>query len=99
MARTKRESEEKRSGRLVGAAENSKKLAEWRRLQRKNLKILGLPKRTAASVPQREQLASMPEPPLPKGKEPFEVKVSKSRTLARKGDQSGSMGRKEWTSQ
>ena len=37
--------EEKRNGRLVGAAETSKEHAEWRRLQRKNLKILGLPKR------------------------------------------------------
>ncbi len=37
--------EEKRSGRLVGAAEISKELVEWRRLQQKNLNILGLPKR------------------------------------------------------
>ena len=37
--------EEKRNGRLVGAAETSKERAEWRRLQRKNLSILGLPKR------------------------------------------------------
>ena len=37
--------EEKRNGRLVGAAETSKERAEWRRLQRKNLNILGLPKR------------------------------------------------------
>ena len=36
---------EKRNGRLVGAAETSKERAEWRRLQRKNLSILGLPKR------------------------------------------------------
>ena len=35
---------EKRNGRLVGAAETSKERAEWRRLQRKNLNILGLPK-------------------------------------------------------
>ena len=34
--------EENKSGRLVVAAETSKKLAEWRRLQRKNLNILGL---------------------------------------------------------
>ena len=39
------EGEEKRSGRLVGAAETSKNLAEWRRLQRKNFGILGLLKR------------------------------------------------------
>ena len=37
--------EEKRNGRLVGAAETSKERAEWRRLQPKNLSILGLPKR------------------------------------------------------
>ena len=37
--------EEKKNGRLVGAAEASKERAEWRRLQRKNLSILGLPKR------------------------------------------------------
>ena len=53
--------EERRSGRLVGAAEISKELAEWRRLQRKNLSILGLLKIRVASVPQREQLASTPE--------------------------------------
>ena len=57
---------EKRFGRLVGAAETSKKRAEWRRLQRKNLNTLDLPKRK--EWPQREQLASTPEPPLPKGK-------------------------------
>ena len=37
--------EEKKNGRLVGAAETSKERAEWRRLQRKNLNILGLLKR------------------------------------------------------
>ena len=37
--------EEKRNGRLYGAAETSKERAEWRRLQRKNLNILSLPKR------------------------------------------------------
>ena len=37
--------EEKRSGKLVGAAETSKEYAEWRRLQRKNLSILGMLKR------------------------------------------------------
>ena len=37
--------EEKRSGRVVGAAETSKERAEWCRLQRKNLNILGLSKR------------------------------------------------------
>ena len=37
--------EEKRNGRLYGAADTSKERAEWRRLQRKNLSILGLPNR------------------------------------------------------
>ena len=37
--------EQKRNGRLVGVAETSKERAEWRRLQRKNWNILGLPKR------------------------------------------------------
>ena len=37
--------EEKKNGRLVGAAETSKELAEWRRFQPKNLSILGLLKR------------------------------------------------------
>ena len=36
---------ETRNGRLVGAAETRKERAEWQRLQRKNLNILGLPKR------------------------------------------------------
>ena len=60
--------EEKRNGRVVGAVEISKELAECRRLQRKNLSILGLLKKKVASVPQREQLASTPVPSLPKGK-------------------------------
>ena len=37
--------EEERNGKLVGAAETSKKLSEWRRLQWKYLSILGLLKR------------------------------------------------------
>ena len=37
--------EEKRNGRLVGAVEISGQLSERRKLQRKNLNILGLPKR------------------------------------------------------
>ena len=48
MARTERESDrrkEKRNGRLYGVAETSNERAEWRRLQRKNLNKLGLPKR------------------------------------------------------
>ena len=61
--------EEKRNDRLYGVAETSKERAEWRRLQRKNWNILGLPKKErVASVPQRKQLARTPEPSLPKGK-------------------------------
>ena len=41
MASTERELD-RRSGRLVGASETSKEHAEWRRLQRKNLKMLRL---------------------------------------------------------
>ena len=57
MARTERESDNRRrkkNGRLVGAAKTSKKRAEWRRLQRKNLNILGLPKRKEWSQCHRE---------------------------------------------
>ena len=48
MARTEQnqiKGEEKTNGRLVGASETSKERAEWRRLQRKNLNILGVLKR------------------------------------------------------
>ena len=48
MARTERESDNRRrekNGRLYGVAETSKERAECRRLQWKNLNILGLPKR------------------------------------------------------
>ena len=51
--------EEKKNGRLVGAAKTSKERAEWRRLQRKNLSILGLPKRNEWSqIPRRKGRAS-----------------------------------------
>ena len=87
--------EEKRNGRLVGAAKTGKEHADWRKLQRKNLGILGLLKRKEWSQCHREQLARMLEPPLPKGKGTAvcpkhqimrgeRVKVGKSRTLARK---------------
>ena len=62
-------------------------------------------KERVASVPQREHLASTPEPHLPKRKgteyqimRKERVKEGKSRTLAREwGNQSGSMERKGWT--
>ena len=44
-AELKSERRREKNGRLVGVAETSGELAEWRRLQRKNLNILGLPKR------------------------------------------------------
>ena len=37
--------QEKRSGRLVGAAETCEERAEWRRLQQRSLNTLGLLKR------------------------------------------------------
>ena len=46
--------EEKKNGRLVGAAETSKERAEWHRLQQINLSILGLPKRKEWSQCHRE---------------------------------------------
>ena len=66
MARSERESE--RSGRLVGIAETSR---DCRMVQAsaKTFKHTGpAEKERVASVPQREQLASMPEPPLLKRK-------------------------------
>ena len=93
--------EEKRSGRLVGAAETSKEHAEWRRLQQKNLSILGLSKRK--EWPQCHRESSWQERrsrPCQKEKdqsrlskapdhEGERVKVGKNRTLARKRAWSG----------
>ena len=45
QSESRREVDEKKNGRLVGAAKTSKELAEWRRFQRKNVIKLGLPKR------------------------------------------------------
>ena len=51
VVRTERESDRRKREEKwqtclwVGAAETSRELAEWHRLQRKNLSILGLPKR------------------------------------------------------
>ena len=85
--------EEKKNGRLVGAAETSKERAEWRRLQRKNLIILGLPKRI--EWPQCHRESSWQERPsrlcqkeqsrLSKAPdhEGERVKVGESRTLVR----------------
>ena len=63
------EGEEKRKGKLVGAAETNKERAEWRRLERKKLEHTGpAEQERVASAPQREQLPSTPKTPLPKGK-------------------------------
>ena len=48
MVRTERDSDRRKreeNGRLVCAAETSKKLAEWRKLQQRNLNTVGLLKR------------------------------------------------------
>ena len=62
--------EKKRNGRLVGAAKTSKELAEWRRLQRKNLSILGLLKRKGWPQCHRESSCQVRQSRLcQKGKE------------------------------
>ena len=70
---------EKRNGRLVGTAETSGRLAEWHRLLKKLEHTGSAEKERVDSVPQSEQLASMPELFLPKGKEtePF-VHITRS---------------------
>ena len=54
QSESQRGGEEKRGDRLIGAAETSKEFVEWRKLQRKNLSILGLLKKKVALLPQRE---------------------------------------------
>ena len=88
--------EEKRNGRLVGAAETSKKRAEWRRPQRKNLSKLGLSKRKEWPQRHREsnwqerrsRLCQKEKEQSRQSKTPDHegdrVKVGESRTLARK---------------
>ena len=65
--------EEKRSGRLVGAAETSKEHAEWHRLQRKNLSLLGLLKRK--EWPQRHRESSWQQ----RGSRPYQKEKEHSR--------------------
>ena len=101
--------EEKRNGRLVGAPETSKERAEWRRLQRKNWNILGLPKRKEWPQCHRESSWQVRQKrPCQNKKEQSRlsrvpdhegerVKMDESRTLAREEDQSESMERKAWT--
>ena len=100
MARTERESdnkrrEEKRNGRLVGVTETSNERVDWRRLQRRNWNILGLPKtkewpqchtesswqeRRADLTKRKKNRAVCPEYQFTRGKR---VKMGDSRTLAR----------------
>ena len=61
--------DEKKSGRLVGAAETSKELAECHRLRRKNLNILGLPKRKDWPQCHRESSWQVPQSRLCQKKE------------------------------
>ena len=74
--RTERESESKRSGRLVGAAETSKEHAEWRRLQRKNLSAVD---KIPGDAFAKKKRAVCPEYQIMRGER---VKVGDSRTLA-----------------
>ena len=103
--------EEKRNDRLVGAAEISKEHAEWGRLQRKNLNILGLLKRKEwpqchresscqehwnCSCQKEKEQSRQSRVPDHEGER---VKVRKSCILAREKNQISSMGRKGWTPQ
>ena len=106
VARTERESH--RSARLVGAAETSKERAKWRRLQRKNLNILGLPKRKEWPQYQRESNWQVRQSRFCQ-KEKSRLSKVTDRKMAeskggrephlggKEGDQSGSMERKGWT--
>ena len=102
--------EEKRNGRLVGAAETSKERAEWHRLQRKNLSILGLPKKE--EWPQRHRESSWQEcRSRPYQKENVQSRQSKApdhegdesqdgrepHLGEKEEDQSDSMEREGWT--
>ena len=88
--------EEKRNGRLYGAAETSIEHAEWRRLQRKNLNILGLQKkkewpqchresswqeRRGRPCQKKKELSRLSRVPDHEGER---AKVGESRTLTRK---------------
>ena len=87
--------EEKKNGRLYGAAETSKERAEWRRHQRKNLSILGLTKRKewpqchreSSCHERRSRLCQKEKEQSRQFKAPDHewerVKVGESRTLAR----------------
>ena len=63
--------EEKRNGRFVSADETSKELAEESRLQRKNLSILGLPKRKECLSATKRAVGKYAKPPFCKRKREF----------------------------
>ena len=112
MVKTERESdrEEKRQGRLVGAAETSEELVKWPRLQRKNLNILGLPKRkewpqchresrwqgrqSRLCLKEKEQSRLSRVPDYEGGESPGDREPHLGE---REEDQSESMERKGWT--
>ena len=77
--------EERRSGRLVGAAETSKELAEWRRLERKNSNIV----RQSRLCKQEKEQSCLSRSPDREGE----------RGKVGERDQSGSMERRGWTPQ
>ena len=61
--------EDKRNGRLVDAADTQQKACRMAQASAEKLEHTGPAKKErVASVPQREQLARMLEPPLSKGK-------------------------------
>ena len=94
------EGEEKRNGRLVSAAETSKELAESRRLQRKNLNILGLLKRKEWPQCHRESSWQVCRSrPCQKEKEQSRLSRVPDQAGEREEDQSGIMKRKGWTPQ
>ena len=86
---------EKKSGRLVGAARDQQRACRMAQTSSEKLKHTGPAKKErVATMPQREQLASTPEPLFPNEKEQSRlsdhqiarcerVKVSESRILAR----------------
>ena len=101
--------EEKINGRLVGAAEISKERAEWRRLQPKNLNMLGLPKRKewpqchreSSWQERRSHLCQKEKEQSRQSKSPDheggESQGGREPHLGKKeGDQSESMERKGW---
>ena len=104
--------EEKKNGRLVGAAKTRKELAEWRRLQRRNLNKLGLLKRKEWPQCHRESSCQVRQScPCQKEKEQsrlsripdhegVESQSGREPHLGQKeGDQSQSMKKKGWTPQ